>query len=367
MTPNTARSRLQWIVAPWLVLGLFDALQTVFVMHSEGMNHAWLRLFGVRLISWVPWAVATPFALRLWRLLPLTPPHRLRNWIVHGAACVAIGTVCATWTAALYVAFNPFASATPHPFVSPFVDQESSDLVSSVVLYAVLLIVAASIESRARLTFVQTETARLNESLSRARLEALRCQIEPHFLFNTLGAVSGLVRDGRNDDAVAMIAGLGALFRRLLDDDARQHVALEDEIEFARAYLDLAKVRFADRLRLSFDVPSEYDRAQVPSLILQPLIENAVKHGIAKRVRAGVIAIGASRVDGRLDLRIRNDGPALPEDWETARTGIGLANVRARLHGLYGDACDLQIYNAVAGVEVLLSLPFVLAPAMQEG
>jgi LytS/YehU family sensor histidine kinase len=291
----------------------------------------------------------------------------VRHWLAHAAALVVTGTACATAAAVLYAAFNPYALPVPESFSKNWIEQMSGALVSSVVLYTGLLVVAASIESRERLTFVQTETARVNELLSKARLEALRCQIEPHFLFNTLGGVSGLVREGRNDDAVQMIAGLGALFRRLLDDDARQHVPLADEMEFARAYLDLQKMRFADRLRLRFDVPREYDRAQVPSLILQPLVENAVKHGIAKRAAGGTIAITASRSDGMLSLCIQNDGPPLPAGYETALAGIGLSNVRARLRSLYGDACDLRLCNAGAGVEVLLSLPFVLLPAMHEG
>jgi two-component system LytT family sensor kinase len=367
MTANAARPRWIWIVAPWFGLGFFDAVQTVFMMHSEGMHHAWLRLFAVVVLSWLPWAIATPFVLGLWRRYPLRSVRPVRHWLAHAAALVVTGTACATAAAVLYAAFNPYALPVPESFSKNWIEQMSGALVSSVVLYTGLLVVAASIESRERLTFVQTETARVNELLSKARLEALRCQIEPHFLFNTLGGVSGLVREGRNDDAVQMIAGLGALFRRLLDDDARQHVPLADEMEFARAYLDLQKMRFADRLRLRFDVPREYDRAQVPSLILQPLVENAVKHGIAKRAAGGTIAITASRSDGMLSLCIQNDGPPLPAGYETALAGIGLSNVRARLRSLYGDACDLRLCNAGAGVEVLLSLPFVLLPAMHEG
>ena len=367
MIAQSARSRWIWIAGPWFGLGVIDATQTVFVMHSEGMHHAWLRLFAVVVVSWLPWAIATPFVLSLWRRYPLRSLRPLRPWLAHGAAYLAIATACATWGAFLYAAFDPYLSPSADSFPTQWIEQMSGALVSSVVLYAGLLAIAAALESRERLAFAQTETARLDEVLSKARLEALRCQIEPHFLFNTLGAVSGLVREGRNEDAVRMIAGLGALFRRLLDDEALQHVPLADEMEFAQAYLELQKMRFSDRLRLRFDVPSEYDRAQVPSLILQPLVENAVKHGIAKRAEGGAIAITASRSAGMLNLSVQNDGPPLPPGWETALTGIGLANVRTRLRSLYGDACDLRLCNADAGVEVLLSLPFVLMPATHEG
>ncbi|WP_219341547.1 sensor histidine kinase [Nevskia soli] len=188
----------------------------------------------------------------------------------------------------------------------------------------------------------------------------MRRQIEPHFLFNTLNAVAGLVREGRNDSAVSMIAGLSDFLRRTLDASTRQQVPLQEEMDFTRKYLDIQKVRFADRLQLSVDVPVELYSAQVPSLILQPMVENAVKHGIAKRVRGGAIRITASRSDQVLTLSVCNDGPSLPSDWTGARPGIGMSNVRTRLTSLYGDAFELTMRNQNAGgVEVSVSLPFV--------
>ena len=127
-------------------------------------------------------------------------------------------------------------------------------------------------------------------------------------------------------------------------------------------------MRFAERLQLSVDVPRELYRAQVPSLILQPMVENAVKHGIAKRAQGGAIRIAASRSDGVLTLRVSNDGPSLPVGWdddgETARPGIGMSNMRTRLQSLYGDAFELSMRNQDAGgVEVSVSLPFAVAAA----
>jgi len=187
-------------------------------------------------------------------------------------------------------------------------------------------------------------------------------------LFNTLNAVSGLVREGRNDDAVSMIAGLSDFLRRVLDDSTRQQVPLGEEMEFAQKYLDIQKVRFAERLQLSVDVPRELYPAQVPSLILQPMVENAIKHGIAKRAQGGSIRIAASRCNGMLVLSVCNDGPSLPADWEMTRSGIGISNVRTRLQSLYGDAFELSLRNQEAGgVAVSVSLPFVAFPPIREG
>ena len=217
------------------------------------------------------------------------------------------------------------------------------------ILYGVILMVSYLLDSRERLALQQTETAHLNEQLSKAQLNALRKQIEPHFLFNTLNAISGLVREKRNDAAVSMIAGLSDFLRRVLEDSGRQQVTLAEELEFAQKYLDIQKVRFAERLEVSVNVPEELFLAQVPSLILQPMVENAIKHGIAKRVQGGTIRIAAVRSNGRLTLSVYNDGPSLPAEWETAHSGIGISNVRTRLQSLYGDAFEWSMRNREPG------------------
>jgi two-component system LytT family sensor kinase len=160
-----------------------------------------------------------------------------------------------------------------------------------------------------------------------------------------------------------MIAGLSDFLRRVLQNPGQsgssQQVPLAEELEFAQRYLDIQKVRFADRLSLSVDVPADLLNAQVPSLILQPMVENAIKHGIAKRAQGGEVRIAADRSNGRLTLRVYNDGPGLTPE---PAPGIGIANTRARLTSLYGSDFDLSLRNQPpAGVEASLSVPFSLA------
>jgi two-component system LytT family sensor kinase len=352
-----------WTAAIWFGVGLFDATQNVFVMRAEGMHHAWGRLFLSLLLSWLPWALATPMVLRLGRRYPPTQWRRVSTWGVHLSACAAIGLVYAAWVALLEDWLNPWAiSPGPDPFVQLWLHKFSNGLLAHSILYSVILLVSYMQDSRERLALQQTEAARLSEQLSKAQLEALRSQIEPHFLFNTLNAIAGLVREKRNDAAVGMIAGLSDFLRRVLEESGRQQVPLGEELEFVQKYLDIQKIRFAERLQLSLDVPRELLPAQVPSLILQPMVENAVKHGIAKRVQGGAIRIAASRANGTLTLRVYNDGPGLPAGWEKTHTGIGIANVRTRLQRLYPDAFELSMRNQEpGGVEVSLSVPFVLS------
>jgi two-component system, LytTR family, sensor kinase len=356
-----------WIASIWFGFALFGALQTVFVMRSEGMHHAWLKLFVTTLLSWLPWAVATPLILRLGHKYPPVRLKPFRIWFAHIAACLTVGLSFSLWTAGLEVLLNPYAYPSVPPYSQLWTEKFYNGVLSSMVLYAAVLTVSYVLDSRERLAFQRTETARLNEQLSKAQLSALRQQIEPHFLFNTLNAVSGLVREGRNDSAVSMIAGLSDFLRRILEDSSRQEVPLQEEMDFALNYLDIQKVRFADRLQLSVDVPDELYPAKVPSLILQPMVENAIKHGIAKRAQGGSIWISASGCNGMLTLSVRNDGPSLPDDWEATRSGIGMSNVRTRLQSLYGSSFELSMRNRnLGGVEVSVTLPLVVVPSSTE-
>jgi hypothetical protein len=368
MYTTSTRARFHqwiWIASIWLGFGLVDAMQTVFVMRGEGMHHAWVRLFWTCVVGWVPWALATPLVLWLGRRFPPVKLRPVGTWVVHLAACAGVGLIFAAWMAWMDFAFNPYARHSwTGTFTGLWMDKFLNGILSFLVLYAAIVAVSYVLDSRERLAQQQTETARLNEMLSKAQLDALRRQIEPHFLFNTLNAVAGLVREGRNDAAVGMIAGLSDFLRRVLQGSTEQQVPLGEEMAFAQKYLDIQKVRFAERLQLSVDVPRELYPAQVPSLILQPMVENAVKHGIAKRAQGGAIRIAASQCDGVLTLSVCNDGPSLPVGWEMARSGIGMSNVRTRLQSLYGDAFELSMRNQDAGgVEVSVSLPFAVAVA----
>jgi two-component system, LytTR family, sensor kinase len=360
-TLRTSAQSSQWLwsAAIWSVVGIFDATETTFVMHSQGMHHAWGRLFFVSVFEWLPWVIATPFVLDLSSRYPPTRLRPISTWLRHLAAALAIDLAFSLWSTTLQVLFNPFAETHQSmSFRQIATEKFYGGLLSTFILYTTVLLVRHLLDSRERLAKQQTETARLNEQLVQAQLSALRRQIEPHFLFNTLNSIAGLVREKRNDAAVKMIVELSDFMRRLLDDSNRQEVPLAEELEFTRKYLDIQKVRLVERLQCSVNVPTELLTAQVPLLILQPMVENAIKHGIAKRDQGGAVRILATRSNNMLTLSVYNDGPGLSATPGKPHSGIGISNMRTRLQSLYGDAYELNMHNQDRGVEVSVSMPF---------
>ncbi|QBB71113.1 sensor histidine kinase [Pseudolysobacter antarcticus] len=199
-----------------------------------------------------------------------------------------------------------------------------------------------------------------------AQLKMLRYQLNPHFLFNTLNAISTLILDAKQDTANRMVSSLSAFLRYSLDSDPVQRVSLAQEIEALNLYLGIEQLRFGERLQVIMDIAPEARNALVPSLILQPLIENAVKYAIAKREQGGSVELLARRDGDDLDLRLRDDGPGSDDfpDKQLPCRGVGLANTRERLRVLYGERQSFSIANRQPhGVEVHLRLPFEAAPA----
>lgn len=356
---HTGAGNWLWVVVICAVLGLFEATQTVVVMRAEGMHHDWTHLFVAVLLSWVPWALWAPIVLWLGRAYPLFQGSSPSGWLRHTGLWIAVLTTVSLWNAVVEIWLNPWTpEKTPPALRQMWEGKVLNFLFASLFLYGGVLLLGWMLDSRERLARQRTEAAELNEQLAKAQLSALRQQIEPHFLFNTLNTISGLVREGRGDNAVDMIAGLSELLRKTLQSSDKQQVALGEELEIVAKYLEIEKARFAERLQVSVDVPEELRKARVPSLILQPIVENAVKHGIARTVQGGEIAIRASRENGELQLSVRNDGPGFAEGWENKK-GIGLENVRERLGSLYGAAGTIRVSNGDAsGACVTVSIPF---------
>ncbi len=361
--PRHALARHSWWIAlAWLVIGVVSAIQVVGGMAALGYHYNWTSLFFTTAASWLIWAVATPFILLLSRRFPLVRADDWKNVPVHLAAALFISVVRIAWAAVLEWAINPLNFPADRTFRSMFFTMAYMQFHTGLIIYGATVAIDSIIVSVRRLAHREAETARLAGELSKAQLDALRRQLEPHFLFNTLNGISGLVRDNRNEAAVAMIAGLSDLLRRVLEDSGKQLVPLAEEVSFLESYIELQTMRFGDRLRVTVDIPVELYGALVPPLMLQPLVENAIIHGIGKLEDGGEIRITARESDGMLSLYLYNDGPALSVS-HSGRTGVGVANTRGRLITLYGTA-SVELRNGEhSGVETIITVPFRKAAA----
>lgn len=348
----------RWIAIFWSAGAVFEATQSVFILHAQGRQGGELLLFVSEVAAWLPWALATPFVINLARRHPLIPAPTVRGVAAHLMTLLAITMTAEAWSAALQMLFNPWT----HRQAPTFWDTLSLTLVFHglicVFAYALILAITYLVDSRDKIARKVAETAQLNEELSKAQLAALRRQMEPHFMFNTLNSIAALVRDDRKTEAVSMIVGLSEILRRAAKHFHKPEVTLAEEVEYLQRYVDIEQVRFGERLGYNVDIPEALMETLVPSLLLQPLVENAIKHGLAERVAGGEIRVTAVRKGAALCLSVYNDGSDFAADWELKSAGVGLTNLRRRLHIMHGDAADLRVTNVEGGgVKVVVTLP----------
>ena len=357
-SPHYSIRYWRYVAGAWLAIALFDALQTVVSMKAMGMQHAWVTLFFVTVASWLPWAVLTPAILGLLRRFRL-PSRELAPWSVHIAACVAVGATWGAWAALLEHATNPFAYARgAGPFPLLLTEKFLGNLVIDALLYGAIVAVGMTLDAHNRLLHQHATSARLAELLAQAQLAALRLQIEPHFIFNTLNAATGLIREKKDQEAIALIAAFGDLLRRVTERSERQFVSMAEEIEFARKYLDIQQLRFAERLRYRIDIPDDLMTAQVPDFIVQALVENAIKHGISKQIQGGLVRVIADFRGNNLELLVQNSGQLSETQNEE---GFGIKSTQDRLNLMYQGKGVFEIRNLDATmVESKVVLPVII-------
>jgi len=356
---SSARPILSWrlpsvvaVIGVWTALGLLSAAGAAFAFRQFGRPVAWGRLVPDRLLDWYTCAAFTPVFIWLSRRWPLEG----RWWITRVPPWVAITSAAVPIKYALYVGIAPqFPDMTPRPLGTMiavnFINESIAFWATIAVIYAV--------EHYDRLRQREIQTAVLKSELAEARLEALGAQLHPHFLFNTLQGISTLIhRDAGAADR--MLARLSDLLRRTLARPSRPEVPLAEELEVLDHYLEIQRVRFQDRLVVDRAIPAALADALVPHFILQPLVENAIQHGIARHAGSGRIRITAERRDGGLILAVTDDGPGIEGSGEAGTSnGIGLSNTRRRLTALYGEAGRVDLSPAPGGgVRVSVTLPF---------
>lgn len=352
----------------WTIPALLIVAQVTFGPTARPRPHSWGWELFFQLLLWEPLALATPAVFALSRRFPLETPHRVVSWGLHVAVSIlfslayALGlTLISRWSIP-----DPEIFTSGQKFQAAYFRIFGFTMIFGPVLYWMLvgvghaLLYAARLREREHETnTLQLRTTQLESQLAQAQWQALKMQVQPHFLFNTLHSIAALVREQDSKGAIRMIAGLSDLLRMVLDRSETETVPLRKELEFLEKYLSIEQVRFQDRLRVRQQVAPETLDLAVPYLILQPLVENAVRHGISKRIAASRIEISASRDNGRLRLQVRDDGPGLPVDFAQAEScGVGLRNVRERLRQHYGPDHDFSVETVPdGGTAATLSLP----------
>lgn len=356
--------RLKWTIlfGFWTLFSFLYANQIYFEMrHTPGMHHSWWRIAFWQLMVWYVWGFMTPVVLGLGRRFPGERPSWARGLLVHLPISVIVAAIHVAAATYLKILIRPFdVWSDTRPFFAQYQSELRSFFLFDFFVYWAILGVGYAFDYRERYRERESLASQLKAQLAEAQLESLKMQLHPHFLFNTLHTIAGLVRSNERQSAVNMIAGLSELLRHALDNADEQEVPLRDEVKFTELYLDIQKVRFSDRLAVQTEIAPDTLDALVPNLILQPLVENAIRHGISLNDSAGTIIISARRANGMLHISVCDDGPGLQSGWRMEESeGIGLANTRERLKHLYGPEHRFDLSNgAGGGVTVSLVIPF---------
>jgi signal transduction histidine kinase len=363
---SAGKTSLTWliIVGFWTFFGVLNATQLYLGVRMEGLRLSLWRVFATDLFGWWSWIPATAVVLWIGRRFPVERSTWRRVLPIHLAACVLITSLHFAFYTLVYLRTLPFGPPrVARGFWESFIGRAMNQFHLDLLIYAAILGVSYAVSYYLRFREREFRASQLESQLVQAQLQTLKMQLQPHFLFNTLNGIVGLVRDNRNKAAVDMLAGLSDLLRYTLENAGKQEVPLKEELEFLELYLDIQQMRFSDRLKVEMQIEPEALNAIVPNLILQPLVENAIRHGVSRRAAAGVLGVSAQRENGSLRIRIYDDGPGLKRD-DGAKTveGVGLSNTRARLAQLYGARQTFSLSErAGGGVEAVLVIPYVRA------
>jgi sensor histidine kinase YesM len=359
--------RILLFVLAWVAIGFVFSWQLRLLALNSGFTMSWFNILSWELTRWCLWIFLFPLVLRTIQHAPQFPGSKKRFFLTNGIASIiislfhmAIFTIVYWYVIRLIEGFEAGLSITDALFGEvPKAIQRANlrldkifgmifaiDFHIGILIYWIILAGYQALDYSRRASELKTQ-------LAQAQLDALKMQLHPHFLFNTLNSISALIHKNP-EDADEMIGELGNFLRLTLQSSSGLEVTLEEELRFLSSYLEIERIRFRNRLEVEMQIDPETLPIKVPNLILQPIIENAIRHGIA-HIHSGRIAVHSSKNDHRLLLQVVNDGPELSDK---PLNGIGLSNVQERLRRLYDGQYDFRISNrAEGGVSVELAIP----------
>jgi two-component system LytT family sensor kinase len=345
--------RIAAATAGWAFLGLVLSLELYF---NQRVEMSWGDFAGVAIPQFgraAMWGCLAPFILLLRSRMPLSSGHWVGGILFH--VCFSF-VVMATFYLGRIEAYSIFFGLTSSFWYAARTSFYGHNLVDIAYYWAVIAFGYGG-ELQRRFKNEEIRVAQLESRLIEAELKALREQIKPHFLFNTLNTISVLVRDGKNETAVTLLARLGSLLRMSLDGNHKNETTLRVEMDFLERYIEIQKARFPDRLTVAISVDEAALGVPVPWLLLQPIVENAILHGVAPKSGPGRVEIRGRVQDGSLHLEVTDDGPGVPDNRRVIE-GTGLTNTRERLAKIYGPDSRMTLRSRpTGGISVEIILP----------
>ena len=360
--PTGLSRRAVWTAAAgfWLFVAAMSVFQVLWIADTPGQH---VDVYG--LITWqtayfLSWI---PFTIGVWEFTRGWLPDRFGGWprllLAHLPLAIIVvlaQTAIVVWLSrALGSSMVDARNGLPETYMA----QVRSRLNLQLMIYSAIAGTGAALTLYERYQDREVAAVKLQAELAAARLQALRGHLQPHFLFNSLHSIAALARTGDTAGVVRLTAALSDLLRHVLDAGDR-HASLAEELEIVERYLDIQRTRFADRLEVTVDLAPDVANARVPLLIVQPLVENAVRHGLAPRVREGSLMVRAVRDNGLIRIDVEDTGVGLPPGWRLQEaTGTGLRNLSSRLAAEFGDAAALDVVpRDGGGVRATVTLPY---------
>ena len=357
ITSGTVRKRWILILWAWTVVALLFATQQILVEKVQGAHVNWVVEGTLVLADWYIWAACTPLVIVLAKRFPLMGPKFALHLVIHAITSLIMAPLTSVIEYSVSVGILRFLFHITGPDVFHFVSSFGVGVLfmsfTGMLTYWLVVGLYQAVHFYQVALERQTIAAQLETQLSHAEVKNLKSQLHPHFLFNSLHTIGVLMQEDV-DAAGHLLVSLGDLLRMALEQRENE-ITLRSELAFVGKYLEIEQTRFHDRLKVHMDVPPGLLDVYVPSLALQPLVENAIKHGISVDSGAGRLEIAAKVQDGRVWLSVRDDGPGPAPP---LRFGVGLGNVQSRLKQLYGDASSLELTGGNGrGCEAILTIP----------
>lgn len=367
--------KLRYFFAAWTALAFFFATQSYLMVRFEERQLSFYKIVGPWFLAFYIWAIFCIGIYQMLRRFPIEKATWKRDLLVH----IPLSLLAAVVHIIVFLQLLPYVGLYQPRFAFEVVLQRSliSDLHANIFIYWAFVAVFHGFRYYTKFRDRELKASQLETQLAQARLQMLKMQLDPHFLFNTMNSVSSLMRSDV-EAADTMLVGLSNLLRMSLDNVGKQELPLREEMEFLEGYLEIQQMRFRERLKIKVNIEPDTLDALIPNMITQPLVENAVVHGIAPHTRAGKIEVSVKRELDSLVIRIYNDGPSLPAVTQNgarstslsgapkngrsipqAQGGVGVSNTRTRLQYMYGESHEFRLQDSAGGgVEAVIKIPY---------